>query len=253
MKQSEQSPQTISSKVFQWLFCPSRHKRKKADALGRLKFTMRATAKCRYHAYRRLSRQSKFSFFTTTILSLGLIFIPLMQNAGINLAFTPNVLGMMQIFLAVSILVYSVVIGTARYDVRAEQQNECGDRIKDLVRSIDVKEDSLKIRNNQKTTPEQAKKEQFKLVEKYKNRYADILSDTENHDACDYKFAMLDMPKDYPLTGLPYLKVWFTAVLASNLSLALPSFLLILEAIFILDMIGVTSIFVPFLSNSTPK
>ncbi|MCI4411931.1 MAG: hypothetical protein JHC38_09710 [Thiotrichales bacterium] len=64
------------------------------------------------------SGKENLRFFTTTVLSLGLIFIPLIQTAGVELAFGASFLNMMQIFLAVAILVYSVVIGTARYDVR---------------------------------------------------------------------------------------------------------------------------------------
>jgi ABC-type multidrug transport system permease subunit len=91
--------------------------------------SMRVTAKCRYNAAVRLQWQGKFAFFTTTVLSLGLIFIPLIQTAGVELAFGASFLNMMQIFLAVAILVYSVVIRTARYDVREETLTECGDKL----------------------------------------------------------------------------------------------------------------------------
>ena len=42
----------------------------------------------------------------------------------------------MSIFLAVSVLVYSVVIGTAKYEVRAEGLTQCGDKLKELNREL---------------------------------------------------------------------------------------------------------------------
>jgi hypothetical protein len=93
--------------------------------------SMRTTARCRFHAAQRLKKQGDFSFFTTTILSLGLILIPLIQNAEIKLAYSDKVLNMMQIFLAVSILVYSTINSTARYDLRSQVLSECGDKLKE--------------------------------------------------------------------------------------------------------------------------
>lgn len=121
-------------KFIDWLFCLGERERPVKDAAEKLQMSMRTTAKCRYNASVRLQHQGKFAFFTTTVLSLGLVFIPLMQNAGVPLAFESNVLNMMQIFLGVSVLVYSVVIGTARYEIRSTQLNECGDKIKELIR-----------------------------------------------------------------------------------------------------------------------
>lgn len=115
-------------RALSWLISSGVRERPVKDAAEKLQMSMRTTAKCRYNASIRLQHQAKYSFFTTTLLSLGLIFIPLMQNAGMPIAYRPNVLNMMSIFLAVAVLVYSVVIGTARYDVRATQLTECGDK-----------------------------------------------------------------------------------------------------------------------------
>jgi len=114
----------------------------KKNAKEKFQMSIRATAKCRFNAAERLKRQGKFAFFTTTILSLGLIFIPLMQNSGIKLAFSTNVLNTMSIFLAVAVLVYSVVIGTARYEARADKLTQCGDNLKDLSRELDSLKES---------------------------------------------------------------------------------------------------------------
>ncbi|MFW3398424.1 SLATT domain-containing protein, partial [Aliarcobacter butzleri] len=94
-------------------------------------FNVRTTAHCRYNASVRLQRLGKFSFFTLIFLSLGLVFIPLMQNANIKLEIANNVINMMQIFLAVAVLVFSISISTSRYELRAETLRECGDKLKE--------------------------------------------------------------------------------------------------------------------------
>ncbi|SFX54720.1 SLATT domain-containing protein [Marinospirillum alkaliphilum] len=221
---------------FNWLFSLGFLEREEKNAIQKLKMSMRATAKCRYYAASRLQRQGRFSFFTTTVLSLGLIFIPLMQNSGVTLAYNSSVLGMMQIFLAVSVLVYSVVIATARYDVRAEKLTECGDKLKELIRAIDreaEREDSISDSE----------------LKVYQDRYSDITTDTENHIFSDYKFAMLEMSRDYRITGLKRLQIWVVAMVQSYIPLALPALLLIIETAFITDMVGATQVFTEYLNG----
>jgi hypothetical protein len=226
----------IFIKFFNWIFSLNNDEREKKSALEKLKMSMRATAKCRYYAAARLQRQGRFSFFTTTVLSLGLIFIPLMQSSGVVLAYNSNVLGMMQIFLAVSVLIYSVVIATARYDIRAEKLTDCGDKLKELIRAIDRElEDKESISNSE--------------LKSYQDRYSDITTDTENHISSDYKFAMLEMIRDYKITGLKRLQIWFLAVSISSISLALPTVLLLVEVAFITDMVGATEVFTSYLNG----
>ncbi|WP_251373279.1 SLATT domain-containing protein, partial [Escherichia coli] len=122
------------SNLFKWIFSLNPVEAVVNDPTQKLLNSMRVTSKCRYNASIRLKRQSQLSFFSTTVLSLGLILIPLLQNADIHLHLPLKVLNMLQIFLAVSVLVYSVIIGTAHYEIRSKQLNECGDKIKDLIR-----------------------------------------------------------------------------------------------------------------------
>ena len=226
----------VIKKFFSWLFALDINERKDKNAVEKLKMSMRATAKCRYFAAARLQRQARFSFFTTTVLSLGLIFIPLMQSSGVKLAYDTNVLGMMQIFLAVSVLVYSVVIATARYDVRAEKLTECGDKLKELIRAIDREVDA------QKSMPDAE-------LRVYQDRYSDISTDTENHISSDYKFAMLEMTRDYKITGIKRFQVWISALLQSSIPLALPAILLVIEVAFITDMVGASEVFTSYLNG----
>ncbi|MGL6409391.1 SLATT domain-containing protein [Aeromonas veronii] len=138
--------------------------------------------------------------------------------------------------LAVSILVYSVVIATARYDVRAEKLTECGDKLKELIRAIDLEIDENKTIQDSK-------------LRIFQDRYSDIATDTENHISSDYKFAMLEMTRDYKITGLKRLQVWLFALLQTSIPLALPAVLLLFEVAFITDMVGATNVFTTYLNG----
>lgn len=200
--------------------------------------SMRVTAKCRYNAAVRLQHQGKFAFFTTTVLSLGLIFIPLMQNAGVALAYKPNVLNMMQIFLAVAVLVYSVVIGTARYEYRAENLTECGDKLKELIRILD------KDREIKGTFSSDD-------LAKMQERYSDIATDTENHTRSDYRLAMLEMDNDYFISGLPRLSEYLFAYADRITAYVVPVLMISFEVVFITDMIGITNVLPPYFNGTS--
>ncbi len=227
----------IIRKTWRWLFSLQERERPVKDAAEKLQMSMRVTAKCRYNAAVRLQRQGKFAFFTTTLLSLGLIFIPLMQNAGVPLAFKANVLNMMQIFLAVAVLVYSVVIGTARYEYRSETLTECGDKLKELIRSIDKDREIKKQFTADELTALQS-------------RYSDIVTDTENHARSDYRLAMLEMDRDYFISGMPRLKEFFVAHIDRLMAYIIPVLMIAFEIVFITDMINVTNILAPYFNGA---
>lgn len=222
------------------LFSLNPIEKKEPDPVKRLKNSIRVTSKCRFNAAVRLEHQSRFSFFVTTIISLGLILIPLLQFSGISLAFNSSVLSSMQIFLAVSVLVFSVIIGTARYDVCSAMLTECGNKLKRLIRSIDkyMEGDDNKFPTNK--------------LEEFQDEYSKIVEKTENHIRSDYYFAMLEMRKDYNYTGIPRVKLFITAWMQRFFTYTIPCFLLVFEIIFISDMLKITSITTPFF-NSLPK
>lgn len=227
-----------------WLFCQQKRERKDLAPIETLKRSAQMTAKCRYNASIRLEHQGKFAFFTTTVLSLGLIFIPLMQNAGVPLAFKPNVLNMMQIFLAVSILVYSVVIGTSRFEVRAEKFDECAHKLNELIRELDY---ACKTKEClEKGKDKHDEKEEF---DEHHRRYTDILTDSENHIRGDYYLAKLQRDNEDIITGLPRLYYYFLSFAARSIAYLIPIFMILFEVIFITDMIGATSILVKYFNN----
>jgi hypothetical protein len=198
--------------------------------------SMKTTAVSRYNASNRLSWLGKVTFAVSTLFSLGLIFIPLMQLAKAPLRLNGDVLGAIQIFLAVAILVYSIVIGTARYELRSEQLNDCGDKIKDLIRELRV------AKNDPEGEPD--------LLRKTQRQYATIISDVENHARSDYVLAILRSPDMYELTPEARVAHWVKYLLSVSIPYIPSISLVIIEAILITDMFGATSIFAPYLIGS---
>ncbi|WP_040503822.1 SLATT domain-containing protein [Herbaspirillum lusitanum] len=218
-----------------WLFSLSPVEKIVEDPVQKLLNGMRVTSKCRYNASIRLKRQSQFSFFATTLLSLGLILVPLLQNSDIRLAFSSKVLNMLQIFLAVAVLVYSVINATARYEIRAEALNECGDKIKDLIRNL-----RREVSEGKKAgTPID--------LAKYNQRYDEVSTDAENHSRVDFLFASLEMKGDYCYTGLLRIFMYIRSAFLYVIPYVVPSLMLGAEVVFIGDMLGITDFFAPYL------
>lgn len=226
--------------VFRWVF--SLHPRDNilTSEADRFLLSMKATAKTRYNASIRLKYLGKFTFLTTTFLSLGLIFIPLLQNSGVKLALEVGVINSMQLFIAVSVLVYSVIQGTARYELRSEQFNECGDNLKELIREFGREREAA---GGNLTKEELARFEQ---------RYSDITTDVENHTRGDYRLVTLAMKRDYRITGIPRIVEWLLARGEQLVPYTFPLALIILEALFITDILGVTKVFAEILTAGAP-
>lgn len=231
-------PEILSTKIT-WLFSLNSTEQYESDPIKKLLNSMRITSRCRFNASVRITRISKYSFFTTTFLSLGLIFIPLVQNSDVSLHFIPKVLNMIQIFLAVAVLVYSVVNSTARYDVRSIALNECGNRLKDLIRTL--REEQYKVKNGNSM---------IDLIP-YHTKYREALSESENHSRLDFLLSTLEMDEDYKITGLLRLYSKLKAAIFYMLPFILPSLMMFVEILFILDMLGITHV-MPFYFGGDP-
>lgn len=221
--------------AHRWLFCLDPIEQDVTDPIQKLLNGMRVTSKCRYNASIRLKRQSQFSFFATTLLSLGLILVPLLQNSDIQLAFPLKVLNMLQIFLAVAVLVYSVINATARYETRSEALNECGDKIKDLIRNL------------RREVAESKSSGVAVNLAHYNQRYDDVSTDAENHARVDFILASLEMKNDYKYTGFLRLYMYLKSGMLYSIVFFVPIIMLVGEIIFLMDMLGVTSVFTPYL------
>lgn len=221
--------------ILYWLLSLHPLEKEVDDPATKLLNSMRVTAKCRFNASARLRRQSDFSFFTTTTLSLGLIFIPLVQNSDIHIALSSKVLNMLQIFLAVAVLVYSVINSTARYDVRAQALSECGDKIKELIRALrtEMKQSSL----SGISIP----------LDNYHSSYNLISTDSENHAQVDFLLASLEMKDDYHITGIARFYQRIRVIVFYAVPYLVPISFMMFQVVFILDMVGVTSILTQYL------
>lgn len=220
-----------------WLFSRYPREKKPENETERLDATMKTTAVNRYNASNRLKWQGKVAFATTTVLSLGLVFIPLMQMANVPLSLRGEVLNAMQIFLAVSVLVYSVIIGTARHDLRSEQLNDCGDKIKELIREL---------RREKEDAGGALPKD---IISELQARYSSITTDVENHTRNDYLLTLLQLDDSFKITGVIRLLKWLQYYCFNVFSHITSILLLIVELIFISDMFGATNIFSPFLKG----
>jgi len=213
-------------KLINWVFSNYVEEGTGLKPVEKLNYNMRITAKNRYNASKRLNWQMKISFLTTTILSLGLIFIPLAQNSNLELNFESSVLNLMQIFLAVAVLVYSVINGMAKYESRIQSLRECGDNIRDLIREFRAETD-IKLEN----------------LKDYSNRYNIIVTKPENHDTIDYWSTKLELREDFKITGLKRLFLYCKFVFIYIIPFLIPVLLLAFELIFISDMLGTSDLF----------
>lgn len=201
-------------------------KREPKTPIQKLHISARVTSNCRYRAAIRLRMSSQASFIATTVLSLGLILIPLFQNAGIKLSFQASVINSMQLFLAVSVLVYSVTMAKAGYEVRAEKLNACGDNLKILSRKLD--EDIAASDHD---------------IKQHAKRYANIVASSENHEDIDYLISRLDMVRDYNIVGMERFILTAKSYCQLYSMYLVPVFMIATELTFFTDMIGVTSLY----------
>lgn len=225
--------------------------RDKKNAHEKLMLSIRITAQCRFNAANTMRINNLVAFLTTTIVSLGLILIPLIQSSGIQTSFLPNVLNSTQIFFAVVILVYSVIINQAKYNVRAELFNDCGNKLKELSRKVDIAIESQK-ENRTSTTDEQFLSASTDKLQKYYKQYDEIVTSCEHHTNNNYLKAMLRMTNDFDIHGLKYIYYCLKWFLVENVYIIVPMLIVGSELFFILDMFGATNVFPNILKQISP-
>lgn len=217
--------------VVKWLFSIGPVEQLEDDPAKKLLNSMRLTAKCRFNASVRLKRLGNYSFLTTTILSLGLIFIPLYQRSGLLLPYSADVLSMLQIFLAVAVLVYSVVNATAKYDSRSATLDNCGVQLKELIRRL-----RLEIARS-KTSGVSVD------LEKYHRKYHIISTEPENHNRGDFIQATLESTEDFNISGIPKVLAYLKTIVFQSIPYVIPTLMMMFEVLVITDVLGITKIF----------
>ncbi len=197
---------------------------------------------CRYEAGARLKYRSIFSFQATIALSMGLIFIPLMQATSLKLAFPNEVLNMLQLFIAVAVLIFSVINSQSRYGIRAVYLNSCGDEIKKLEKVLTIRlsnadpSDLIKIHDIQA-------------------EYNSIQVDVENHSRTDYHYAVIKKVELRQLDVWGWIGLIWLRVKARCKYLGpyvIPTTVVLFECILILDMLSITKIFSPMFVTLAP-
>lgn len=229
-----QSVGVTMKKIFCWFLSLEPVEREVQDPKVKLLNSMRVTSRCRFNRAESLKNISFYSFLTTTILSLGLIFIPLFQITGREMHYSANALTVIQIFLAVSVLVYSVVIATSKYELRASLLDECGVKIKELIRRLRAE--------IFEPEPEGAVVD----LNKYHKMYNKVTCSCENHKRVDYLFATLESRSDFNITGVVRLWKLVKGYAIRFFPYIIPTFLIACEVLFISDIMGITSIFTEY-------
>jgi len=224
-------------KFVEWIFSKAPYELSEIDAADKFHKTMRTAAKCCYIASIRLQRQARLSLLIAGFLIVGLILIPLIQNTNLQIAFPPNILNMAQIVMAIAVLVYLVIIAKARYEVRARQFSECEIKIKALIQEFN----KVRAASFETLTAE--------TLDGFQRRYFAILSEVETHEPNDYRLATLEMFRDYFITGLPRLKLYSSAQLIRASALIIPIIIIVLEILFVTEMLGFTKIVTPYMTN----
>ena len=207
--------------------------------------SMRITTDARFQASKRLNSMDNYAFVTTTVLSLGLILIPLLQLSGLKLYYPEKVLSAIQIFFAVAVLVYSVIISTAKYSVRAIEFSQCADSIKDLARNV---KNALAQHSEKPLTESQ--------FNEFNDSYRQCLINSENHSDHDYyvvRHTLRIKDKDKS-EGLH----WFDRTIKHNFyrfilkvscgkKYIFPTLMMMFELVVIFDILGFTTIIHPFI------
>jgi hypothetical protein len=164
---------------------------KKEESFNNLYKKVDATSKTRFHAARRLRLHSKSSTYIVVLISLGLILISLMQAYNIGNNISSDLVGLIQVFSAIAVLVYSLLIDKHDYSNLSEKMYSCASQLGELKQ---------KIHPHLKPTHDTDK------YNKFRDDYHGILKLYETHSnndfRGDYTRAKLEMPENYTIIGV---------------------------------------------------
>lgn len=151
---------------------------------------MDATSKTRFHASRRLKIHAKWATYTVVIISLGLILISLMQAYSLGANIDSKLVGLMQVFSSVTVLVYSLLIDKNDYSSLSEKMYSCASQLGEL---------------KQKIRPQVDLEFDEDKYHEFKDEYHQILKLYETHSSNDFRGdyyrAKLEMPEFYNIKG----------------------------------------------------
>lgn len=140
------------------------------------------TANTRFNAHRRLIHHNNASLWTITCFSMGLIFIPLIETFGLESRFSDEYSSFIQVILAITILVISIILNMTNFSVRADRIHNCGMVLNSFARIVHR-------HVNDNSTPD--------VYDQLVKKYDEILQKHENHANIDYLFTKLRMTNYY--------------------------------------------------------
>jgi len=139
----------------------------------------------RFNAYRRTARKHTILTYITTISSIHILLIGIFQLSTIVELTTKQsqILSLISISTAIIILCYGLIEGGKNYGLQSENYHLCGkdlNKIYSKLKNINAKERTGKL--------EVLTTEYSHILDKY----------TLNHTAVDYKYFLIQHPKDFP-------------------------------------------------------
>ncbi|MCY7336619.1 MAG: SLATT domain-containing protein [Chamaesiphon sp.] len=151
-----------------------------------------------FAANKRLLLHNSFSQWTLSLLSLGLIIIPLLIVTKIPLRFQQNIIDFASIGLAVAVLMLSLLIGANNYSLRGEKMYQTGLELNELYRDMKQFESNDSRMNH---------------FSKFSRRYSDILRRYENVDDIDYIKGKISRIRDKPIPLMLQINYYFKLTL----------------------------------------
>ncbi|PSB58281.1 SLATT domain-containing protein [Chamaesiphon polymorphus] len=156
-----------------------------SDAYDKLKENTNTVMKSCFAASDRLSFHNLVSQWTLSVLSLGLIVIPLLTVTKMPLRYNQNIIDFASISLAVAILMLSLLIGANNYAARGYKMYQSGLDFNDLLRDMRYVES-----NSDRMTHYQI----------FSNRYGNILRQYENVSAIDNLQGQININRKKPIS-----------------------------------------------------
>jgi hypothetical protein len=159
------------------------------------------TTKSRYRASERLERHHKFSQWTVSLISVALVFVPMLQAFNIPLGTSAIYLNATQAILAVLILVYSLLLGQENFISRSEAMHRNGVELGRFARKLaGIEGDVSDVRYTELA-----------------NEYYGILEKYANHKPIDYLFTQLTEIPSACSGWVIYVFRWFKARMITTL------------------------------------
>jgi hypothetical protein len=146
-----------------------------------------------FSASKRLTLHASCSQWTLSLLSLGLIVIPLLTVTQMPVRYPQNVVDFAAISLAVTVLMFSLLIGANKYSVRAVQMHSAGLELNELLREM------------RHVTIDADRTSSYKGFD---DDYSSILRRFDNVNDIDYTRAKISIQKDEAPIKLHF-KYWF--------------------------------------------